>query len=415
MRYDVFFSISQTPIDGETPSELQMLHHFFDQVVLADELGYDTAWIAQAHLSTESQQKNTRPVVPHWKGEIGLCTDFFQLAHHVFAKTRQIEVGSAVMSILCNGGPIGAAERVGNFCMLHGLNPDEKRRLHIGFSAGRFEFMARPYGIVPRDIVEEAAWPALRGQIFIEASLIFLKLLRGDEISSDDSYKTVLTRSNFRSDADWEKVQKAAMLRDSVSEAPNEITIPPRYDFETLKTIPHHWNRDLLSLIVGSHDPNVQRLTNEVLPVKVFNLSITQPAVIEATHERMSEWFHSSGGPWVREYMPRTVMVFLNGDTELTDEQQDKAADALATKALSAYWTALQGTLDPSKVKNAANNALIGGPETIAKQIVERFHPDDRLMLWFDFFNHNSTQVMQMMRNFKELVIPRVEQLRAAQ
>ncbi|MEC8277173.1 MAG: luciferase, partial [Myxococcota bacterium] len=144
-------------------------------------------------------------------------------------------------------------------------------------------------------------------------------------------------------------------------------------------------------------------------------LSITQPAVIEATHERMGEWFHSSGGPWVREYMPRTVMVFLNGDTELTDEQQDKAADSLATKALSAYWTALQGTLDPNKVKNAANNALIGGPETIAKQIVERFHPDDRLMLWFDFFNHNSTQVMQMMRNFKELVIPRVEQLRAAQ
>lgn len=415
MRYDVFFSISQTPIDGETPSEAQMLSHFFEQVELADELGYDTAWIAQAHLSTESQQKNTHPVVPHWKGEIGLCTDFFQLAHHVFARTQNIEVGSAVMSILCNGGPIGAAERIGNFCMLHGLNPSEKRRLHIGFSAGRFEFMARPYGIVPRDIVEEAAWPALRGQIFIEASLIFLKLLRGDEISSVDSYKTVLTRASFRSDEDWERVQHAAMRRDGLSEAPSEIAIAPRYDFEELKIIPQTWRRELLSLIVGSHDPNVQRLTNEVLPVKVFNLSITQPEVIEATHQRMRGWYHERGGEWERGDMPRTVMVFLNGDRALSAEAQDAAADAHATKALSAYWSALQGTLDPSKVKNAANNALVGGPNTIAQQIVERFHPDDRLMLWFDFFNHDSAQVMQMMRDFKVQVVPLVEQLRAAQ
>ena len=63
---------------------------------------------------------------------------------------------------------------------LHGLDENEKRKLRIGFSAGRFEFMARPYGIVPRDIVEKAAWPALRGQIFAEASEIFLKLLNGE-------------------------------------------------------------------------------------------------------------------------------------------------------------------------------------------------------------------------------------------
>ena len=96
MRYDIFFSISQTPIQGITPSESQMLSNFFSQVRLADELGYGTAWIAQAHLSTQVQKRNTKPVVPHWKGEIGLCTDFFQLAHKVFSCTRTIEVGSAV-------------------------------------------------------------------------------------------------------------------------------------------------------------------------------------------------------------------------------------------------------------------------------------------------------------------------------
>ena len=135
MNYDVFFSISQTPIDGYEPTEKEMLQNFFDQVSLADSLGYKTAWIAQAHLSTQVQKQNKNPVVPHWKGEIGLCTDFFQLAHHVFSRTNKIEVGSAVLSILCNGGPIGVAERIANFCTLHGMRPDETRKLHIGFSA----------------------------------------------------------------------------------------------------------------------------------------------------------------------------------------------------------------------------------------------------------------------------------------
>jgi hypothetical protein len=74
MKYDVFFSISQTPVDGYMPDEPTMLRNFFSQVQLADRLGYGTAWIAQAHLSTEIQKRNKRPVVPHFQGEIGLCT-----------------------------------------------------------------------------------------------------------------------------------------------------------------------------------------------------------------------------------------------------------------------------------------------------------------------------------------------------
>ena len=52
MKYDVFFSISQTPVDGYMPDEPTMLRDFFSRL-LADRLGYGTAWIAQAHLSTE--------------------------------------------------------------------------------------------------------------------------------------------------------------------------------------------------------------------------------------------------------------------------------------------------------------------------------------------------------------------------
>mgnify|MGYP006229980259 FL=1 len=147
MDFDIFLSISQTPVDGETPDEDTMYSNFFEQLESADQLGFGTAWVAQAHLSTEVQKANKQPVVPHWQGEVGLCTDFFQLAHLMFARTNNIHVGSAVMSLLTHGGPVGIAERVGAFLALHGLNKDEKRKLRIGFSAGRFEFMARPYGL----------------------------------------------------------------------------------------------------------------------------------------------------------------------------------------------------------------------------------------------------------------------------
>ena len=76
MKYDVFFSISQTPADDWLPDEQTMYRHFFDQVKVADECGYGVAWLAQAHLSTEIQKRNRKPVVPHWEGEVGLCTDF---------------------------------------------------------------------------------------------------------------------------------------------------------------------------------------------------------------------------------------------------------------------------------------------------------------------------------------------------
>jgi len=411
MDYDVFLSIAQTPVDDFTPDEDTMFSNFFEQLEAADKLGFGTAWVAQAHLSTEVQKMNKQPVVPHWEGEVGLCTDFFQLAHLMFAKTKNINVGSAVMSLLTHGGPVGIAERVGSFLALHGLDKDEKRKLRIGFSAGRFEFMARPYGIVPRDIVEEAAWPALRGQIFAEACEIFLRLLNGEIVNSDVIRKTVLKRSNFRSDEDWQKVQKAVIERDSISNSPDSITIPNRYIFEDLKNIPQAWNRDLLDLILGSHDPSLQKEINEVRPVKVFNLSITPPEVIEATHERMSKCYHSDGGPWRRNYMPRTLMVFVNDEQNLSETERTKAAKEEAEKSLSSYWGALEGTIDPMKVSKAADNSVIGNVEEVAQQIAERFHPDDCIMAWFDFFNHDSPRVIHNMEAFMNKVVPRVEEL----
>ena len=409
LRFDVFFSISQTPdTSGHTPSESEMFANFFDQVELADELGFGVGWVAQAHLSTEVQKRNSKPVVPHYPGEVGLCTDFFQVASEMFSRTSSIEVGSAVMSILASGGPIAQAERVGSFLALHGLDPDESRRLHIGFSAGRFEFMARPYGIVPRDVVEEAAWPALRGQVFAEASEIFLRLLNGEIVSSEMIRPTVLTRDNFRSDEDWAGVQRAAMSVRGLDSSPDSIGFAKRYEFEEIKTIPQEWRRELLNLVLGSHDSKLQEEVNKLRPVQVFNLSITPPHVIEETHDRFSQHYHPDGGPWERSMMPRTVMVFVNDEEGLTLEQQDEAAMKEARAALTTYWNALEGTIDPTKIERAADNAVIGNVESVSEQILERFHPEDRLMCWFDFFNHDSERVKRNMTAFMTKVAPRV-------
>ena len=385
-----------------------MLANFFNQVKLADELGFGVGWVAQAHLSTEVQKRNSKPVVPHYPGEVGLCTDFFQVASKMFSLTEQMEVGSAVMSILGSGGPIAQAERVGSFLALHGLDPSETRRLHVGFSAGRFEFMARPYGIVPRDAVEKAAWPALRGQIFAEASEIFLRLLNGEVVSSDMIRPTVLSRASFRSDEDWKEVQNAAISARGLDSTPDSIDIARRYEFEEIKTIPQEWRRELLNLVLGSHDPKLQVEVNRLRPVQVFNLSITPPHIIEETHERFRENYHSDGGPWERSMMPRTIMIFVNDEKGLTPDEQNDAAMEEARAALSTYWNALEGTIDPSKIERATDNAVIGNVDRVCEQILERFHPEDRLMCWFDFFNHDSERVQRNMTAFMTKVAPRV-------
>ena len=69
---------------------------------------------------------------------------------------------------------------------------------------------------------------------------------------------------------------------------------------------------------------------------------------------------------------------------------------------------ALEGTIDPSKVDRAVDNAVIGNAEEVAQQIIERFDPNDRLMCWFDFFNHDSERVMRNMTAFMTKVVPRI-------
>jgi alkanesulfonate monooxygenase SsuD/methylene tetrahydromethanopterin reductase-like flavin-dependent oxidoreductase (luciferase family) len=393
MEFDVFFSICQTDVHGYMPDERTMFSNFFEQVELADRLGCGTAWVAESHLSTEVQKTNPGAVIPHFTGEIGLNTDILQLAHRVFARTKQIGVGSAIMNILCNGGPVAHAERIKTFLALHGLDPEEKRLLTIGFASGRFPFINVPYGIVPRDPVEAAAWPVVKNKIFEEATEIFLRLLKGETLSSSMIARRSLERADFRKDEDWQRVQEA------YGSYTDRIELKPRWTFPNLKIVPQESRMDLLRLSIGSHDPATQLFANTLLPVGVFNLSITPGDEIEKTNERMQTGYHPDGGGWQRRLMPRTVLVFYNDDpTRAAEEARD---------ALSNYWRALEGTLDEEKVRRATNNALVGDAEAITRQMRERFHPDDRLMLWFDFNNHDSKRVMANMEAFMTRVASR--------
>jgi alkanesulfonate monooxygenase SsuD/methylene tetrahydromethanopterin reductase-like flavin-dependent oxidoreductase (luciferase family) len=388
MRFDVFFSICQTPVDGYTPSERVMFQNFFDQAILGDQLGIGTAWVAETHLSCQIQKRNPGAVIPHFEGEIGLNTDILQVAHLLFAKTKKMHVGSAIRNIQCNGGPIAHAEAIRTFLTLHALNENENRILDIGFASGRFPFSNVPYGIRPRNELEKNAWPVLKGKIFKECTEIFLRLLRGEILGSKHITPITLDRKDFRTDEDWAKVSK------------EPVTIPPFWVFDPVGVIPFEAPLANLRTTIGAHDLDTQIFANQFHPCGVFNLSITPGAQIEKTHEAMKKAFHKDGGEWTRAHMPRTVLVFHDPDP--------KKARAKAEKAMGTYWKAIEGTLDPEKVKNAVDNALVGDSAAIAEEAKKRFHKDDRLMLWFDFNNHDNADVKRSMKAFFEDVAPRL-------
>ncbi len=408
MKSDIFLSICQTEVDGHTPSERQMFLNFFDQVRLADELGFGTAWVAETHLSCQVQKQNPDAVIPHFKGEIGLNTDILQMAHMVFSQTKKINVGSAIRNILCNGGPIAHAEAVRTFLSLHGLNAKETRKLELGFAAGRFPFSNTPYGIKPRSEFEKLTWDVLKNKIFNQATEIFLRFLKGEKFSINEVSPMKLRQKDFRSLELWQKAYDFAKSEKSqlYKVLGEEIEVSSFYDFGQVGVIPFEAPLENLRLTIGSHDPEVQIMANKHLPVGVFNLSITPPEIIEETHKRMAEHYHASGGSWRRDLMPRTVLLFIDDTEGFSDEQKMTKAKDQAEKAWRNYWLAMEKTLDPKKVEGAVSNTIYGHPKAVTEQIMAKYHPEDRLMLWFDFNNHDSEAVKNSMRAYMQKVAP---------
>lgn len=402
MEFDLFCSLAQTPRVGVLADHAVLLREFLDQAVLADRCGFGCVWVAESHFSLGTQKNHRSPMMSHWTGEMGLNADICQLAAQVFRRTGQIDVGSAVMNIIA-GGPVAMAERVASSLAWHGLDPRETRRLNVGFASGRFDYVNRTFGVVPRNAAEAASWAQVKTALLQEAGEAFVRLLSGEAISSADVTTPTLHRSSFPAPGAFDALR--AVPGAAVDVDDDRVRVPHRWQFEQTRLVPD-FRPELLRLYAGTHVPALQDHFNRFAPVRVFNLSITAPAVIDQTHEHMATTYHEAGGPWRRPYMPRTVFVFVNADPQLTPQSQREAAHATADEVLRGYWMAMEGTIDPQRLAQSASNAVIGNPDDVAEQLCERFDRDDRLMLWFDFFRPSGDAVLKEMAVFADRVRP---------
>ena len=402
MYFDIFFSFSKMDLGQGPPSDRLLYDNLFRQIREADALGFDTAWIGEAHFSIKTEQDKREPLLPHFNGELCINTDILQIAAKAIYQTKRIGIGSAIRNILVNGGPVAHAEAVRTFLTIHGSELERSnRKLHIGFGIGRFVYANEVYGIKARNELEHLLWPQVRNSILKEASTVFIRLLKGETLGSADIAPNVIAHEEVP-EVNWQKAMQCAGL----SESTRSITIPPRWPFESIKLLPEDIGLSNLELVLGSHDPNLQKHVNTLHPVKVFNLSVTPGATIDATHERMAKAYHSVGGSWKRSYMPRTVMILTCADANLSEAEQNEKAAEEARQAMVAYWRAMEGTVDQKKVEEGMENAVYGSPAKVFRDLKERFHPEDRLMTWFDFNTNDAEVVIHRMRVFVEHVIP---------
>jgi hypothetical protein len=295
-------------------------------------------------------------------------------------QTKRLHFGTAIHNIVGgNGGPIASADRVNTLAFLNQLGKTP-RELYIGFAAGRFPYINRPFGIVPRCDEEREHWPQYKRYIFLEAMEIFLRLCVGEAYSSQQSTEWKLEGSSK--------------------------TYKKRWEFEALRLVPSLSSeaRQKLHFVLGSHDPLAHQRAFEITDVDLFNLSFTPPEQLESIHQKMNVLHQSRHDrlPWSRLRLPRTVLVFI-------DTQQSQA-EAHAHDCFDTYIEAMRGTVELPPKSELMKRALIGTPDRIKEQLSPEsghgFHHDDRLMLWFEFNQNHHDKIGAQMQLFADHVFP---------
>jgi alkanesulfonate monooxygenase SsuD/methylene tetrahydromethanopterin reductase-like flavin-dependent oxidoreductase (luciferase family) len=398
MQFDIFHSIGRIDSIKPIPPDHTIYREFFRQCRAAEAMGYKTIWVAESHFSSEVQKKNPHPVIPHYHGEVGLNADTCQVAQMIFGQTKSIGFGSAIMNIVGgNGGPIATADRVGMLTFLNELLPTP-RKLDIGFAAGRFPYINRPFGILPRNEIEKQLWDVYQRFIFLEATEIFLRLLHGETISSADIQSWNLSQG---SNPETQKRLDAMVAL----HGPDAAKYAPRWTFDPLKLIPSLSPESLgrhVQLVIGSHDPIAREHALKFADVGIFNLSFTPPEQIGKVHTGMAETRKKMGlSDWKRHRMPRTVLTFI-------DKNQDIAKDR-ASRCLDIYIEAMRQTVVLPPKEELLSRALVGTPDHICEQLrgdQHGFHADDRLMLWFEFNQTDHDGIVEQMKLFSEKVAP---------
>ena len=401
MQFDLFHSLCR--IDTVTPKlgDRQIFQNFLEQVQLAEAIGFATIWVAESHFSSEVQKTHKQPVIPYYQGEVGLNNDSLQLASWLFQATHRIGFGTAIFNIVGgNGGPISAADRIRALAWYNSLS-DRPRRLDIGVAAGRFPYINRPYGIVPRNAEEHLLWSAYKRLIFAEALEIFLRLSNGETLCSDHLTRHTIGPEWYPWEGEWE-----AILRQHPSAGTAErFAYHPRWQFEPLKLIPElprEETRALLNFVLGSSDPYAREIGWRFDDMDLFTLSFMSPEYIDKLHTEMRAVNAKHQRPWHRHRLPRTVLVFMDTDPVKAHQK--------ASRAFDVYIEAMRGTVGMPAKDVLMSRALIGDSQSIREQLSpddpHGFHPDDRLMLWFEFNQPEHEAVCREMRQFAEEVMP---------
>lgn len=405
MQFDIFHSIGR--IDSVLPrlSDRQVFEHFFEQVSMAEKYGYETIWVAESHFSSEVQKQNPDPVIPNYQGEVGLNADSVQLAGMIAERTDHIGFGTAIMNIVGgNGGPIAAADRVRSLAWHNSLRKSP-RKLWMGVASGRFPYINRPFGIVPRNREEEILWGQYQGLIFTEALEVFLRLLHGESISSEDITKHAINLSNFRDVGQFDAAVSALAEAGMAVDREKGLKYSPRWVFERLKLVPEMSAQETefnLRCVLGSSDPYARSVGLNFADLDIFNLSFTPPAALNKVHLEMFDRYKEAGRLWSRSRMPRTVLVFI-------DRDRRKAQEA-AAQCFDTYIEAMRGTVQLPPKEFLMERALIGTPEDISQALSpddpHGFHTNDRLMLWFEFNQPDHKKILNQMQMFAEEVAP---------
>lgn len=366
----------------------RVFSQFLEQVQLAEALGFDTIWCAESHFSSETQKATSVATIPHFEGEVGINSDSFQVAHWILQSTKKINFGTAIHNIVGgSGGPIASADRVNFLNFMNEYVSGWNRKLRIGIAAGRFPYQNIPFQIAPRNQEEGELWPWMRRYVFLEALEIFLRLVKGEKLSSELIHPWVLEPNEITDTSVRQKYSQG-------------YKVPKRWNFEVLSLVPQSNSKGLLEFYLGSHDPLAFDWGSQFWDLNLFNLSFTPPHVLERIHTDMEEKFRNKARPWSRERLPRTLLVFI-------DRNRKKAYD-LADHVLGTYIEAMRDTAQVPNKDLLLERALVGDPSEICEQMKisgsRGINPKDRLMLWFEFNQEDNEAIQSQMKLFMKEV-----------
>ncbi|MCB0406134.1 MAG: LLM class flavin-dependent oxidoreductase, partial [Bdellovibrionales bacterium] len=289
MIFDVFHSVSDPVIDGRQLGSRTVFDNTRTQAALAEGLGFDTFWLAESHFSSEIQKQTSLATIPNFSGEVGLNSDSYQLIQWLVGHTKKINFGTGIHNIVGGGGgPIASADRANFIAFLN--EAFWERTLHWGVAAGRFPYQNAPFGLVPRDQMEKDFWPSLTRLAFLEALEIFLRLLRGEVLSSDQVSRYQIHAADLVHYGD-----RAAQLREKYT---FPVEVKPRWTFEALQVVPKCSDRQHLRVVLGSSDPRALEIGWKFWDLDLFNLSFTPPERIQTLHEQMDELCRKTARSW---------------------------------------------------------------------------------------------------------------------